>query len=699
MPVISTIAAATARAFGAFKSAAGGAADEFFKYVTLLLHGDGTNGAQNNTFLDSSTNNFTITRNGNTTQGTFSPFSQTGWSNYFDGSGDYLQLASNSAFNMNTYCCLETWVCYSTIGTDTLIVGRDSSYWLGYNFPSIGGTANKFVFGINNGSSWQAVSSTTTPVVGVWYHVVGIKDNTTLRIYINGIQENTSTFSGTPTTPANVMGIGANQNTQNMAGYLSNTRLVLGASSTVLPYTGNFTPPTSALTAVSGTALLTCQSNRFRDASSNNFAITRNGDVSVQAFSPFAPTAAYSAATVGGSGYFDGSGDYLTVANNAALYFGTGDFTIECWVRTSSTIAYQTIASVYGSPDANYGWYFALGSTGAGIYFVVGGGSSTSVLEAGSGINDGAWHHVAAVRTGTTLSTYIDGARVATTTNSFNVTATSEFRMSGYPTVGSARDWNGNISGFRIIKGSGPYNATQTTLTVPTAPLTAITNTSLLLNFTNAGIIDNTAKNVLETVGNAQISTSVKKFGTGSLAFDGTGDVLTAPASQYTNYINGSGDWTYEFWVYYNALPSGGTYGASIYAQDDGAGIVSPFNIVQQGNTWKLWASTNGSAWDIFDNVTLATTSLSTSTWYHIAFVRNAGTLKMYVNGTQAASTTLTANIQTNTTRKLWLFGTWQNNPSNAGGINGYIDDLRITKGVARYTTTFTPPTAAFADQ
>jgi len=55
--------------------------DPYFNYTTLLLPGNGTNGAQNNTFVDSSTNAFTITRNGNTTQGTFSPFSQTGWSN------------------------------------------------------------------------------------------------------------------------------------------------------------------------------------------------------------------------------------------------------------------------------------------------------------------------------------------------------------------------------------------------------------------------------------------------------------------------------------------------------------------------------------------------------------------------------------------------------------------------------------------
>ena len=71
--------------------------DPYFEYTTLLLPGNGTNGAQNNTFLDSSTNNFTITRNGNTTQGTFSPFSQTGWGNYFDGTGDYLTATNNRA--------------------------------------------------------------------------------------------------------------------------------------------------------------------------------------------------------------------------------------------------------------------------------------------------------------------------------------------------------------------------------------------------------------------------------------------------------------------------------------------------------------------------------------------------------------------------------------------------------------------------
>ena len=691
MPVISTIAAATARAFGAFKSAAGGAADEFFDYVTLLLHGDGTNGAQNNTFLDSSTNNFTITRNGNTTQGTFSPFSQTGWSNYFDGSGDYLTAPDNAAWDFGTGdFTIETWVYPTTSGTQRVIASAFSSS--GNNGWSFEFTSGNLITLYAQGA-FRATSSTAV-LANTWTHIAVSRSGTSLRIFINGVLSASATDSTNITGSTGTMTIAATPSgTAVFTGYQSNFRVVTGTA----VYTAAFTPPTSPLTAIANTSLLTCQSNRFRDASSNNFAITVNGDTSVQAFSPFAPTAAYSAATVGGSGYFDGSGDYLTVPDNAAYEVGSDNFTEEFWI-------YPTSASMTGSiidkrsSAGNYSECPQIQiASNQPIAYVSYSGSSWAVnINGSSNVKPYSWNHIALTRSSSTWTLWLNGASVGSATSSGTVYAGSSSLVIGAASSAGEVPITGYLSSVRIVKGTALYTSA---FTPPTAPLTAVANTQLLLNFTNGGIIDNTAKNVLETVGNAQISTSVKKFGTGSLAFDGTGDVLTAPASQYTNYINGSGDWTYEFWVYYNALPSGGTYGASIYAQDDGAGIVSPFNIVQQGNTWKLWASTNGSAWDIFDNVTLATTSLSTSTWYHIAFVRNAGTLKMYVNGTQAASTTLTANIQTNTTRKLWLFGTWQNNPSNAGGINGYIDDLRITKGVARYTTTFTPPTAAFADQ
>lgn len=88
--------------------------DPFFKYVSMLLPGTGTNGAQNNTFVDSSTNNFAVTRAGNTTQGTFTPYGPN-WSNYFDGNGDRLDIANNTALQLNSVnFTIEAWVYYTT---------------------------------------------------------------------------------------------------------------------------------------------------------------------------------------------------------------------------------------------------------------------------------------------------------------------------------------------------------------------------------------------------------------------------------------------------------------------------------------------------------------------------------------------------------------------------------------------------------
>ena len=98
--------------------------DPQFNYVTMLLHGDGTNGAQNNTFLDSSTNNFTITRNGNTTQGSFSPYGSN-WSANLPAtviSGlQFDRLGTTSSFNFmhnaSALWTLEVWVNLSVLPT------------------------------------------------------------------------------------------------------------------------------------------------------------------------------------------------------------------------------------------------------------------------------------------------------------------------------------------------------------------------------------------------------------------------------------------------------------------------------------------------------------------------------------------------------------------------------------------------------
>ena len=82
--------------------------DPYFQYVTSLLHGDGTNGGQNNTFLDSSSNAFSITRNGNTTQGSFSPYGSN-WGNYFGGGSTYLTVPNNAAYTFPGDFTIEIW--------------------------------------------------------------------------------------------------------------------------------------------------------------------------------------------------------------------------------------------------------------------------------------------------------------------------------------------------------------------------------------------------------------------------------------------------------------------------------------------------------------------------------------------------------------------------------------------------------------
>ena len=262
--------------------------DPFFYSVTSLLHGDGTNGGQNNTFLDSSTNNFTITRNGNTTQGSFSPFSQTGWSNYFDGTGDYLTAPDNAAYAFGTGdFTVECWVFTGTSATQCVAGQGDStgtrtsrSFLL---YASLTGNPY-FTVGHTGNNSVDLTSSSALPL-NQWNHIAGVRDGATLRLYLNGVQVatgNISTASANDSTNAMTIGRSGDYNGEYLTGYCSNLRVIKGTC--LYPSGTTFTPSITPLTAITNTSLLTCQANRFLDASSNAFAITRNGDVSVQPF-------------------------------------------------------------------------------------------------------------------------------------------------------------------------------------------------------------------------------------------------------------------------------------------------------------------------------------------------------------------------------------------------------------------------------
>ncbi len=630
--------------------------DDYFKYVTMLLPGNGTNGAQNNTFLDSSSNAFSITRNGNTTQGTFSPYGSN-WSNYFDGTGDYLTVPANAAFVYSGAFTFEFWYNHSGFVTGA------------YSNPLCCGTTNWY-FEIESDLSVRFYYNSTTYVAssanaiqkGVWSHIAAVRNGSTITLYINGTSVATDTYSTSVGSSGTSITIGYVTGGREIYGYLSNLRMTNTAV-----YTSAFTPSTTPLTAISGTSLLTCQSNRFVDNSGNAFAVTVSGNTSVQRFSPFSPTASYSAGTVGGSGYFDGSGDDLMVADNAALEFGSGAFTVEAWIYpTAAPGSYASIVSKYaaGSQDS---YYFTLES-GRQIRF----GISATEVTTTTTVPLNAWSHVAATRSGNTFTIWINGISSGTFTSSASVKDTTAKtgigNFDGYSVY-----FSGYIADARIVKGTAVYTST---FTPPTAPLTAITNTSLLCSMTNAGVIDNAMMNDLETVGNAQISTAQSKFGGSSMYFDGTGDYLISRNNYGFEF--GTSDFTVEMWIRT-------TYGAGYIVGHTASG----------GNAWVLTFSSNLLYWVSEFNTTnlynRSATSILDGNWHHVAVTRASGTQRMFFDGVlQGATVSDTTNYNSTTNYAV----------ANPGGtynaFNGYIDDLRITKGYARYTANFTAPTAAF---
>jgi hypothetical protein len=680
--------------------------DPLFDYTTLLLQADNAaNGAQNNTFLDSSSNAFAITRNGNTTQGTFSPFSQQpgNWSVYFGGSGNYASSSSTVISSTTSTFTIEGWIYQTaaTVGTNIPSIIGDmsptsfSAYW---SFGTLASGALSFYW-YDGSNSLSAVTTTTVPL-NTWVHIAVSVNSNTISMYINGVQQsltgNTTLTNRGGTNTLTTFAQFSAGTTGLYTGYISNFSVLSGTAK----YSGSFTPSSTPLaTGTTNQTLLFASSNRFVDANTattaKTFTITGSA-TSVQAFSPFAPQYQWTSDVIGGSGYFDGTGDYLSVArNNAFLPGANTDFTFEAWVYPTATPGAQGAIIVglgeYGTDsdwdlDINSSLQFALYLNST---------TATSFRNTTTTVKLNAWNHVAASRSGTgtnNLKVFVNGVGQSFTTNQTSVGTGTRNLSIGADQDGTEAAFTGYISGLRLINGQGIYTSD---FTPPTAPPTTTSggvtaaNTALLLNFTNAGIYDGTMKNDLETVANAQVSTSVVKYGSGSLYFDGTGDYLIMPFSPWMSF--GAGDFTIEAWVYPNSLAS---------AQDIGS-FRKDSPSVNSDVGWDIYVGANNASNEaaIYSSTTkYAVTgwSLTAGQWQHIAFVRRNGYLLFFLNGVQQGSTT-SANVSVNSgTTWYTVVGTYT---AAARNFNGYLDDFRITAGIARYTRNFTPPQVALPRQ
>jgi hypothetical protein len=646
-----------------------------------------------NRLIDDSVNNFAITRNGDVSVQRFSPFSPlsslpVSYGAYFDGTGDRLDVPNNTALQLTgVNFTLEAWVYYTTATAYVHFFSKWNTSSFEYQIYIETATGIVTINVSPNGTGPSAVgansaSNAITP--NTWRHIAWVRSGSTDTLYINGVSAITTTSLGSIFTGTSSLSFfGRQDGSFYGTGYLSNARVVKGTA----VYTANFTPPTLPLTAIANTSLLTCQSPSLIDNSTNNFTITRNGDVRPVTQNPFgftnALTTGYDVTTVSGSAYFDGSGDFLLIPYTPISQFGSTNFTIEFWVNFSSVASGQQIISAYGATNLNYAIYTA--TNGTLNYYLSSNGTTWNIA---SGVSMGSvsvntWIHVALVRNGSTFIPYLNGVAGTTATSASSIfTNTQPICVGAHNTTTVSSFFNGYISDLRIIKGTALYTGP---FVPPVAPLTAVQNTVLLNNFTNAAIADYSTMNNLETVGGASLTTATSKYGGSSLFFDGTGDGLYSRPNPNLDF--GTGNFTIEWWMYFSSKSGYQTIVSYGYTPETATGW-----LIQTGNgdgKIVFYKQTGG--------VTVAAdagATVNTGQWYHIAVVRNSGTTTIYRDGTSVGSGADSNNYVAPTGN--FYLGGGSNTAFNNFYFNGYIDDLRITRGVARYTANFTPPVSAF---
>ena len=669
--------------------------DVDFNLVTALFHFDGDNNGTNYNAVNSSTVSGAPTLNnrsgGQMFQGTFSPFSadEGKWSVSFDGTDDYLEVASSSDFALGSGdFTLEAFVFQNSEAgsgnTSHNIInkwnntGNLKSYFLRITESS--GQKLQFYWS-TNGSSNNYITSNDSLNAGQWHHVAVVNNGGTLTLFIDGTAQSSTGTAGTLYTSSASLKIGrtdADSGSQYFDGFISNARIVKGTAI----YTGSsYSVPTTPLTAVTNTKLLISCSNRFRDKSTSAHTVSTSSLPKIQPFSPFRPSAAYDPAVNGGSAYFAIGSAQQYVSN--VIPYNSSTWTVEAWVYMADI----NVGATYTVPvpfhlsgtigaSARMQWGF---NSSRNMQLRWWDGSSANYCTGDDVIPFNAWHHIAISVNGGAIKMFNNGHE-----QSLSGTTTLNNRLSSDHTytswgggIHTYSYWDGYISNLRIQNGTAQYSSS---FTPPTAPVGNTSTSQVLVNYTSSNAFDSSRKVNSRMVGSCVTKTSPKKFGTGSLDIYGsTGSRLDTFSSDITYYdILNAGKFTVEFWLYVD------NYHASY------SDIVGRFNGVSAG--WLIYQ--NGSYIEAYINgVQLQVARPSTATWTHFALTRDGTTTRLFKDGVSGA--TSTASLGSDQTSYFLAFG---GDATGRNGLDGYVDEFRLTYGKARYTSNFTPSTKAFPD-
>ena len=362
-----------------------------------------------------------------------------------------------------------------------------------------------------------------------------------------------------------------------------------------------------------------------------------------------------------GSFEFDGSGDGITTPDNTDFEFGSGDFTVECWVKQDDTSGFDVFVGKYGGSGEN-GGEFIVGKNGNTPTFYWQDSSGNANINATNFTgNTNSWYHMACVREGNDFIMYINGICENFATDSTTLNATSNKLTIAFENNESSSAFDGYLQDVRIYKGVAKYFANGN----PTVG-------------TQYFIPPSTSPDILpDTPSGVSGSSKLTKITDGAVSFDGTGDYLNVPWS--SDFELGTGDFTIEYYGYWNTSGTSIAWGQTIDERFD-LGSLSAGSV-------RFFCRSSAST---FINISA---DIVPSKWSHIAAVREGTAFRLYIDGKLGASGTASNTMPNDSSRGVDI-GRRRYSTSDSTYTNGSISNLRVIKGTALYTSDFTPPTA-----
>jgi hypothetical protein len=621
------------------------------RYTTLLATADGT--SDNNNITDSSSNNHSITVNGDTHAGTFSPYRSGGYSTKFDPNS-YFNILNQPAIGSGD-CSIECWVNVANF-----------SRWHGIIKRGANGSAGCFQFYVRNDTelylNWSGTEQTTSGAniqINTWHWLQVIRSSGTVTIYVDGVSR--ASFDGDSNIQSTTF--------YDIGGWTGNYSDALIRDLRVSTVArSSSTGPSDKLEVDSDTTFLTCNSPyvTFSTPSAvNNYVQYISGPVLIEPFSPY-DNLEYSATDHGGSVYFDGIGDGLVTST---IIPATGNFTLEGWVYSTSTDSSQIICGQ--RTNSGSGRSGIAVNAGNINFYQIGSSvidSTTSNLEA---LNK--WCHFVLMRTSNNLAFYVNGERkLNTTSGTFEQTNFEVGTDVELDSGGSNYGLYGFVSDLQVSL-SAKYSE-GTSVTVPTAPLSS-TGTELHIKGTDASIIDKSQRYNIDLGSTSIVGHSETKWSGENSIFinsnSNNADLITLPAG----VLDASKPFTIEMWL---KTLSGSTSGFwSIYTDSTNLMRLK----MRSDDRLEFYHRSGSYEQEILDATN--TYLLNNTDFYHVAVTRDANSVfYLHQNGIKLGNFTASANY--NSSAAPFIIGKSQ--PATERYMQGYIQDFRITQGLARYT-------------